>query len=129
MGGSRERFERGKAPVQVAENIPGRLQNMARITVEDCLDHVANRFELVLVSSKRARQLAIGGKDPHVEWDNDKPTVVALREIEQGLVDASILDEKDEPAEILSFDMFYLDTPEDDAPAEQAPTKITPQQE
>jgi DNA-directed RNA polymerase subunit omega len=84
---------------------------MARITVEDCLDHVANRFELVLVGSKRARQLAIGGKEPHVEWESDKPTVVALREIEQGLVDASILEEKDEPVEMLSFDMFDLDAP------------------
>jgi len=66
---------------------------MARITVEDCLDHVENRFELVMVSSKRARQLATGGKDPLVPWENDKPTVVALREIEEGLVNASILDE------------------------------------
>lgn len=84
---------------------------MARITVEDCLDHVANRFELVLVGSKRARQLAIGGKEPHVDWESDKPTVVALREIELGLVDASILEEKDEPVEMLSFDMFDLDAP------------------
>ncbi|MCL4131819.1 UNVERIFIED_CONTAM: hypothetical protein GTU68_014821 [Idotea baltica] len=66
---------------------------MARITVEDCLDHVDNRFELVLVGSKRARQLMVGNKEPHVEWENDKATVVALREIEQGLVTAKILDE------------------------------------
>lgn len=66
---------------------------MARITVEDCLDHVENRFELVMVSSRRARQLATGGKDPLVPWENDKPTVVALREIEEGLINASILDE------------------------------------
>lgn len=66
---------------------------MARITVEDCLDHVENRFQLVMVGSKRARQLATGGKDPHVPWENDKPTVVALREIEKGLVTAAILDE------------------------------------
>ena len=45
---------------------------MARITVEDCLDHVDNRFELVMVSAKRARQLAVGGKDPHVPEENDK---------------------------------------------------------
>ncbi len=69
---------------------------MARITVEDCLDHVDNRFELVLVGSKRARQLAVGGRDPMVPEENDKPTVIALREIEEGFVDASILDEKDE---------------------------------
>ena len=59
---------------------------MARVTVEDCLDHVDNRFELVLVASKRARQLARQGIEPTVEWDNDKPTVVALREIAVGHV-------------------------------------------
>lgn len=64
---------------------------MARITVEDCLDNVDNRFELVMVSSKRARQLQIEGKDPHVTVDNDKPTVIALREIADGFIDASIL--------------------------------------
>ena len=58
---------------------------MARITVEDCLDHVDNRFELVMVGSKRARQIATGGKDPMVDVQNDKPTVTALREIEEGL--------------------------------------------
>ncbi|WP_049723286.1 DNA-directed RNA polymerase subunit omega [Gilvimarinus polysaccharolyticus] len=71
---------------------------MARITVEDCLDHVDNRFELVMVSSKRARQLAVGGKEPNVNPENDKPTVIALREIEEGFIDASILLERDEPA-------------------------------
>ena len=64
---------------------------MARITVEDCLDKVDNRFELVMVSSKRARQLQIEGKDPLVSVDNDKPTVIALREIADGLVNADIL--------------------------------------
>ena len=67
---------------------------MARITVEDCLDNVDNRFELVMVSSKRARQIQAEGKDPLVEADNDKPTVIALREIADGLVDADILIEK-----------------------------------
>jgi len=67
---------------------------MARITVEDCLDHVDNRFELVLVGSKRARQLLLGNREPLVPWEDDKPTVVALREIEQGLIDASILEEE-----------------------------------
>ncbi len=99
---------------------------MARITVEDCLEHVANRFELVLVSSKRARQIAIGGKEPHIEWESDKPTVVALREIEQGFVDASILEEKDEPVEILSFDMFDLDAADTDgSETNGAPTSAT----
>ncbi|GJM12488.1 MAG: hypothetical protein DHS20C12_08910 [Pseudohongiella sp.] len=67
---------------------------MARITVEDCLDKVDNRFELVMVSSKRARMLQTGGKDPMVTEDNDKPTVIALREIADGHIDASILIEK-----------------------------------
>lgn len=66
---------------------------MARVTVEDCLENVANRFELVMVSSKRARQIATEGKDPMVPLENDKPTVLALREIAEGLVNASILDE------------------------------------
>jgi len=57
---------------------------MARVTVEDCLKGVDNRFDLVLVSAKRARQLAITGAAPLVPWQNDKPTVVALREIAQG---------------------------------------------
>lgn len=67
---------------------------MARITVEDCLDNVENRFELVMVSSKRARQIQTGGKDPMVAADNDKPTVIALREIAEGYVDADILKAK-----------------------------------
>ena len=67
---------------------------MARITVEDGLDKVDNRFELVMVSSKRARQIQIEGKDPMVSVDNDKPTVVALREIADGLVTNEILIEK-----------------------------------
>jgi DNA-directed RNA polymerase subunit omega len=64
---------------------------MARITVEDCLSKVDNRFQLVMISSKRARQLQTGGKDALVPEDNDKPTVIALREIAEGLVDVSIL--------------------------------------
>ena len=67
---------------------------MARITVEDCLDNVDNRFELVMVSSKRARQIQAEGKDTLVEADYEKPTVIALREIADGLVDANILIEK-----------------------------------
>lgn len=66
---------------------------MARVTVEDCLDHVENRFELVMVASKRARQLTIGGKDPKLAWENDKPTVMALREIADGLVTARTIEE------------------------------------
>ncbi len=73
---------------------------MARITVEDCLENVENRFELVMVSSKRARQLQTGGKDPLVPEDNDKPTVVALREIAEGFIDASILIDTQEVIEM-----------------------------
>jgi len=64
---------------------------MARVTVEDCLENVANRFELVMVASKRARQIATGGKESLVEEESDKPTVIALREISEGLITADIL--------------------------------------
>jgi DNA-directed RNA polymerase subunit omega len=74
---------------------------MARITVEDCLEHVDNRFELVMVGSKRARQIAIEGRPALVDEENDKPTVVALREIEQGLVTADILVEVQQDYEII----------------------------
>ncbi len=57
---------------------------MARVTVEDCLENVDNRFELVMLASKRARQLATGGKEPKVAWDTETPTVVALRQIAEG---------------------------------------------
>ena len=63
---------------------------MARVTVEDCLENVANRFELVMVASKRARQISTEGKDPLVPLENDKPTVLALREIADGLVGPDI---------------------------------------
>ena len=69
---------------------------MARITVEDCLENVENLFELVTVAAKRARRLA-NGAEPLVDWENDKPTVVALREIAAGLVTADILKEVDGP--------------------------------
>jgi DNA-directed RNA polymerase subunit omega len=58
---------------------------MARITVEDCLDKVDNRFDLVLLATKRARQLA-NGVEPLLPWQNDKPTVMALREIAGGVL-------------------------------------------
>ena len=69
---------------------------MARVTVEDCLDNVANRFELVMVASKRARQIATGGKDPLVDEESDKPTVIALREIAEGLITPEILVREEE---------------------------------
>jgi len=65
---------------------------MARVTVEDCLEQVDNRFDLVLVASRRARQLQTGGKEPRVSVENDKPTVLALREIAEGLVSRETLD-------------------------------------
>ena len=67
---------------------------MARITVEDCLENVENRFQLVLVAAKRTRQLAFGA-DPLVPEDRDKPTVIALREIAEGLVTPDILEEEE----------------------------------
>ncbi len=65
---------------------------MARITVEDCIDKVGNRFELVLLATKRARQITRGAT-PLVEIENDKPTVIALREIAEGKIDSAILSE------------------------------------
>jgi len=65
---------------------------MARVTVEDCLEQLDNRFELVLVGSKRARQFQTGGKEPRVAWENDKPSVVALREIAEGLTSSETLE-------------------------------------
>ena len=69
---------------------------MARITVEDCLDKVDNRFELVMVASKRARQIATGGHEPLVKEEGDKPTVLALRELEDGLVSVDSINRADE---------------------------------
>lgn len=68
---------------------------MARVTVEDCLKNVKNRFELVIIAAKRARQL-MHGKEPRVEWDNDKSTVVALREIAAGYVNFTATPEIEE---------------------------------
>ena len=72
---------------------------MARITVEDCLEHVENRFDLVLLASRRARQIAQGA-DPLVPSENDKPTVIALREIAENLINTSSMDEMEARAEI-----------------------------
>lgn len=67
---------------------------MARITVEDCLANVDNRFDLVLLATKRARQLA-NGIDPLVPTQNDKPTVIALREIAEGLITRQVIADKE----------------------------------
>jgi DNA-directed RNA polymerase subunit omega len=73
---------------------------MARITVEDCVANIPNKFQLVLVAAKRARQLA-NGAEPMVEWENDKPTVVALREVAEGYITESFLEEREPPIEEL----------------------------
>lgn len=85
---------------------------MARITVEDCLHRVPNLFELVMVAAKRARRVA-NGAEPLLDRENDKPTVVALREIAAGLVTRDVLDEADQ-------------TPEDRMAREQAEALLNP---
>lgn len=73
---------------------------MARITVEDCLDRVDNRFELVLVAARRARDLALG-REALVPWENDKPTVVALRELAEGKLDHLLKDKTNDSAALI----------------------------
>ena len=91
---------------------------MARVTVEDCLENVANRFELVMVASKRARQIATGGKESLVEEESDKPTVIALREISEGLITADILalesqrEAEEELAEVMDIEEPKADIPD-----------------
>jgi len=84
---------------------------MARITVEDCLETINNRFELVLTATKRARQIAHGA-DPLVEEQNDKPTVIALREIADGLIDSERIAVLQ--AEIEAAEAFDQDDEEED---------------
>ena len=73
---------------------------MARVTVEDAVEKIGNRFDLVLIASRRARQIATGGKDPLVELENDKPTVIALREIEKGLITTEVMDDADRSEQV-----------------------------
>jgi DNA-directed RNA polymerase subunit omega len=68
---------------------------MARVTVEDAVNQIGNRFDLILVAARRARQLSVEGKEAMVDVENDKSTVVALREIEKGLITADILDQQE----------------------------------
>ena len=68
---------------------------MARVTVEDAVKQVGNRFDLVLIAARRARQIAVQGRDPLVDEENDKPTVIALREIEAGLISTAFMDAQD----------------------------------
>jgi DNA-directed RNA polymerase subunit omega len=85
---------------------------MARITVEDCLQNIPNLFELVMVAAKRSRRIA-NGAEPLLDRENDKPTVVALREIAAGLVTSELLKEADQ-------------TPEDLLAREQAEALLNP---
>jgi DNA-directed RNA polymerase subunit omega len=85
---------------------------MARITVEDCLDNIDNIFEMVLVAAKRARRIAHGA-EPMVELENDKPTVLALREIADGLVTPAILDEIEQPP---TEELLHAEVNEDTLP-------------
>ena len=80
---------------------------MARITVEEALEKVTTRYELIILAAKRARQLATGGRRPTLEWEDDKPTIVALREIEEGLITKEILDKTLE--EDVLLDEFAID--------------------
>ena len=84
---------------------------MARITVEDCLENIDNRFELVLTATKRARQIGHGA-EPLVPEENDKPTVIALREIAEGLIDAEGVDVLQ--AKIEAAEVFEMNPMEDD---------------
>ena len=84
---------------------------MARITVEDCLNRIDNRFEMVLTATKRARQIA-NGAEPLVEEENDKPTVIALREIADGLVTPETVDVIQ--AEIEAAEAFDTQLEDDD---------------
>lgn len=68
---------------------------MARVTVEDCLSNDKNRFQLVMLATKRARQLSVEGALPLVDTDNDKPTVLALREIAENLINEDVLEAQD----------------------------------
>ncbi len=95
---------------------------MARITVEDCVEKIGNRFELVLVATKRARQIA-RGSTPLVEEENDKATVLALREIAGGKVDVSIMDQEPEPVseEDEALELAQAVLPEPEPPKEEPP--------
>ena len=92
---------------------------MARVTIEDCLDNVDNRFQLVLVATKRARQILLGS-EPMVEVDKDKPTVTALREIADGLVTRDILTEQPAEDDLMADLMVELDENGDPIVTEEA---------
>lgn len=82
---------------------------MARITVEDCLKYIPNRFDLTVVAAKRAKELATGVKDAMVPWNNDKPTLVALREIAAGHLDAILASRKKSQTPTYDFEKAAAD--------------------
>ncbi len=88
---------------------------MARVTVEEAVNQIGNRFDLVLTASRRARQLQMTDKEALVPKDNDKPTVISLREIEAGLINKDVLDEREQQevreqqvAELAAIDKFSV---------------------
>ena len=80
---------------------------MARVTVEDCLDHVDNRFGLVMIATRRARQIYRIGATPLVDEENDKPTVIALREIAAGLITDEVLDAAEASTDDAGLEMAF----------------------
>ncbi|QJC33888.1 DNA-directed RNA polymerase subunit omega [Enterobacteriaceae endosymbiont of Donacia provostii] len=68
---------------------------MAKVTVEKAVKKIGNRFDLVILASKRARQIQIRGKIPLLSENNNKTTILALREIEQGLINKEIINKYD----------------------------------
>lgn len=100
---------------------------MARVTVEDCLRNVKNRFELVLIAAKRARQLMRGTSEPKVEWDNDKPTVVALREIAAGYTQfdqTHASDADDEVEAVIITEEVIQIIPDSELPSDEASDSV-----
>jgi DNA-directed RNA polymerase subunit omega len=91
---------------------------MARVTVEDCLEHVDNRFELILVASKRARDISRGASSP-LEVENDKPTVLALREIAENI----FIEQASQQEEVLDAEAVAADAEVDAATAKEATAK------
>ncbi len=89
---------------------------MARITVEDCLENVENRFELVMLATRRARQMRRYGVDPLVPEENDKHTVIALREIAEGLISHEMLDAQETSTEDEEVEITF--TVGDDEPGD-----------
>ena len=88
---------------------------MARVTVEDCLENVENRFELVMLATKRARQIAVNGAEPLVDEDNDKPTVIALRERllkrgqdDEATIERRMRDARDEMSHFVEYDYLII---------------------